>query len=211
MMFILRFVARLLLFVLVLWVVGWFIERFRRRGPMPYAFRWMLDWAPRRLYSPAGAELKWSHIMPGDTVLELGPGTGFLSVEAASMVGEKGRLLCLDVQRPMLGDLSARLGEAGVANADLLVAHGSWLPLRDHCLDSAFLAGVLGEISDRPAAVAELRRAIRPGGVLSISEHLVDPDYQFEDAVRDLCRAVGFSTLDHHRRPLGYTMSFTTP
>ena len=205
---VLRLLRRLVMLAMSVLVAAWFVERFRRRGPMPYTFRWMLDWGARRAILPARRVLEGSHVVSGGTVLELGPGVGYFSVEAASMVGDRGRLLCLDVQRPMLGDLSARLREAGVTNADPLLAHGSWLPLRDSCLDSAFLVGVLGEISDRPAAMAEVRRALKRGGVLSITEDLVDPDYQFEDAVRDLCRAVGFSVLDHHRRFLGYTMNF---
>jgi SAM-dependent methyltransferase len=207
----LRFIFRV---AVVGWAVTsayWLIARYGRQGPMPYSVRWMLDWAPRRLFFPARPVLERSHIAAGGTVLELGPGTGYFSIEAASMVGESGRLLCLDVQRPMLGDLSARLREAGVTNADLLLAHGSWLPLRDGCLDSAFLVAVLGQISDRVAAVAELKRALKPGGVLSVTEYLSDPDYLFEGAGRDLCRAFGFEPMEHIRGLLGYTMNFAAP
>jgi hypothetical protein len=39
----------------------------------------------------------------------------------------------------------------------------------------------------------------------------MDPDYQLEDSVRDLCRASGFEVLEHSRERLGYTMCFTAP
>lgn len=42
-------------------------------------------------------------------------------------------------------------------------------------------------------------------------ETLTDPDYQFEDAVRDLRRASGFEFRDHRRHLLGYTMNFAAP
>ncbi len=208
MLSILRSSAHLLRGLILLWGTAWYVARYRFRGPIPYSLRWLLHSPLRRLTFPQRSVMQRSRIAYGSTVLELGPGTGYFSVEAASMVGEGGRLLCLDLQRPMLRDLSARLGEAGVANAHLFVAHGSWLPLRGDCLDSAFAVAVLGEVSDRPAAIAELKRALKPGGVLSITELLFDPDYQFVDAVQDLCQALGFSRLDHHSRPLGYTTNF---
>jgi len=82
------------------------------------------------------------------------------------------------------------------------------LPLGDRSVDCAFLVTVLGEVPDRPKALAELRRVLKPGGILSISEVLPDPDDQFADVVRDLCRASGFRLLEHRGRFLGFTMNF---
>lgn len=125
------------------------------------------------------------------------------------MVGAEGRLLCLDLQRPMIDILRQRLKEQRIANAHPVVGDALNLPLADHCVDGAFLVTVLGEIPDRPQAMVELRRVLKPGGVLSIMEHLTDPDYQLEGSVRDLCRASGFDVLDHSRQRLGYTLCFT--
>jgi len=150
-------------------------------------------------------------LKPGDTVLELGSGVGYFSVDASRMVGAEGRLLCLDIQPSMIRALHERLEGHRVSNAHPMVGDGLNLPLADDSLDAAFLVTVLGEIPDRPKALAELRRVLKPGAVLSISEYLGDPDYQLEAAVRDLCRASGFSPLDHHRQLLGYTMRFAAP
>jgi ubiquinone/menaquinone biosynthesis C-methylase UbiE len=82
------------------------------------------------------------------------------------------------------------------------------MPLADCSLDCAFLVTVLGEVPDRPKALAELRRVLKPGGILSITESLPEPDYQFPDVVRDLCQASGFRLLEYHQRFLGFTMNF---
>ncbi len=95
------------------------------------------------------------------------------------------------------------------ARALPIVGDGVRLPLRDGCVDEAYLVTVLGEIPDRPRAVAELRRVLKPGGVLSIMESLGDPDYQLEASVRDLCEACGFSMVERRQQRLGYTLSFT--
>jgi SAM-dependent methyltransferase len=209
---------RLLLAVLLaawgvfsVYVFVWFRDRYSGRGPMPYAMRWILHSPLRGLIHPVRPMLDRFGLRAGMTVLELGPGTGYFSVEAGRLLGAGGRLVCIDIQRPMLTDLHDRLTAAGVANAHPVLGDAHHLPLADASVDVAFLVTVLGEIPDRPQGLMELRRVLKPGGTLSITEHLTDPDYQFEATVRDLCRASGFVSGEHQRRLLGYTMNFAAP
>ncbi len=197
--------------LLLVYLVHWIRERYGRGGPMPFTQARELLHPLRRWIHPERSTLERFRLKAGDTVLELGPGPGYFSIEAGRMVGPEGRLLCLDVQPPMVGLLRERLEEQGVANAHPMAADALNLPLADDSVDAAFLVTVLGEIPDRPRALVELRRVLKPGGVLSIMEHLTDPDYQLEDSVRDLCRASGFDVLDHTRQRLGFTMCFTAP
>jgi ubiquinone/menaquinone biosynthesis C-methylase UbiE len=168
----------------------------------------MVDNLPRRVVHPLRSTVDGFHIDKGQTVLELGPGTGYFTVEVARRVGAEGRLVCVDIQPEMIGALRRRLLRAGVANASPVVGDALGLPLADRSVDCAFVVTVLGEVPDRAKALAELRRVLKPGGILSITETLPDPDYQFPDVVRDLCRASGFRLLEHRRRFLGFTMNF---
>ncbi len=204
----LRLLARGILIFGGFYLVNWYLVRYRRRGPMPFTEAGTLRNPLRGLIHPVRRTLERAHVEPGATVLEVGPGTGYFSVEASRMIGGGGRLLCLDIQRPMLAELAEHLREAGVINADLLLGAATRLPLADDSVDSAYLVAVIGEVPDRPQALWELRRVLRRGGVLSITETLTDPDYQLEDSVRDVCRAVGFEPLEHVRGLLGYTMNF---
>jgi len=197
--------------LLSLYVFHWFRDRYSGRGPMHYTMRWILHAPLRRLLHPVQPMLDRFGVRPGMTVLELGPGNGYFSIEAARLMGSDGRLVCLDIQPPMLTDLRGRLTAAGVTNAHPVLGDALRLPLADASVDVAFLVTVLGEIPDRPQGLAELRRVLKPGGTLSITESLNDPDYQFEDTVRDVCRASGFTPRDHHRGLLGYTMNFAAP
>jgi SAM-dependent methyltransferase len=194
-----------------LYVVYWIRDRYGRGGPIPFSQAGTLRHPLRPLLHPVRATLEKFRFKPGDTVLELGPGIGYFTVEASRMVGPRGTLLCLDLQPEMIGALRRRLDESNVTNTHLTVGDATRLPLADSSVDAAYLVTVLGEIPDRPRALAELRRVLRPGGALSISESLTDPDYQLEDSVKDLCRASGFELLHHSGERLGYTMCFTAP
>ncbi len=204
----LRWLRRGLLFFGGLYLVNWYLVRNQRRGPMPFTEAAILHNPLRPLVHPVRRTLARAHVEPGATVLEVGPGTGYFSMEASRIIGPGGRLLCLDIQRSMLAELSQRLRDAGITNAGPILGDATRLPLADDSVDSAYLVAVLGEIPDRVQALQELRRVLRRGGVLSITETLTDPDYQLEDSVRDLCRAVGFEPLEHIRGLLGYTMNF---
>lgn len=189
----------------------WMRERFGRGGPFPAKDARSLLNPLRRWIQPIAPALQTFRIAEGHTVLELGPGPGYFTVEASRAVGAAGRVICVDVQPAMLSILGARLRELRAANARLVAGDAGKLPLADGCVDEAFLVTVLGEIPDRPRTLAELRRVMKAGGVLSVMETLTDCDYQLEDSVRDLCRAYGFDEIDHERRRLGYTLCFSAP
>jgi SAM-dependent methyltransferase len=192
-----------------LFVYSWVRERYGRGGPFPASQAGALLNPLRDWIQPARATLEAFRIDAGQTVLEIGPGPGYFTIEASRMVGPSGRIVCLDVQREMASILRGRLRERGVANAHPLAGDATRLPLAGGSVDAAFLVAVLGEVPDRPAALLELRRVLRPGGVLAFSETLRDPDYVFEDTLRDLCRMAGFELLDVQHEFIGYTAVFT--
>ncbi len=186
----------------------WIRERYGRGGPFPASAANALLNPLRRRIHPAREMLERFGLGPGQTALELGPGPGYFTIEASRLTGEGGRVICLDIQPGMIARLRERLAEANVQNARLMVGDATKLPLKDGCVDTAFLVTVLGEVPDRLAALAELRRVMKPGGVLSFAETLTDPDYMLKDTLRDLCRARGFAYVDEHGHFLGYSMRF---
>lgn len=194
--------------LLAVFAVQWFRERYGRGGPFPASQASTLLHPLRRFLHPTRPTLERFRVGPGQTVLELGPGPGYFTVEASRMVGPRGRIVCLDVQRAMVAILRRRLTQHRVANVHPVVGDATRLPLRDHSIDVAFLVTVLGEVPDRVRALAELRRVLKPGGILSLMETLTDPDYVLVDTARDLCRASGFEVLEHRRQPIGYIMTF---
>jgi SAM-dependent methyltransferase len=165
----------------------------------------------RRLIQDPAKTVRAFRIHPGDTVLELGPGPGYFTVEAARAASEHGRVICVDLQPEMLHALRDRLHTHTVTNARPVAGDATRIPLRDASIDVAFLVAMLGEVPDRPAAIGELRRVIKPGGTLAFAETLTDPDYQVEPGLRDLCRAYGFKPVAREGIFLGYTIAFEAP
>ena len=130
-------------------------------------------------------------VRPSERVLELGPGPGMFTVDAAQRVGPEGRLIAVDIQPKMIAQVEKRVRDTGLTNVETHVADAYHLPLDDTSVDRAFLVTVLPEVPDQSRALAELRRVIKPGGLLSITEEFFDPDYPF-----------AFETV--HRKHLGW-------
>ena len=180
----------------------------RKPTPCPYSQRWLLSNPIRRLFHPMKKTLDAFDLPAGGRVLELGPGSGYFSIDAARRLGPGGRLLCLDIQPDMARFLRRQLQKERATNVDAIVGDAMNLPLRADLLDAAFLVTVFGELPDRQRGIAELRRALREGGVLSITESLPDPHYKRTSTVRGECEAGGFRLRRTVRRPLGFTMNF---
>ncbi len=99
---------------------------------------------------------------PGERVLDVGCGPGFYCAELLDEVGPEGSIVGLDSSAPMLA-LAARRCE-GRRNVGFDEADATSLPVADASFDAAVCVQVLEYVPDVLAAVAELYRALQPGG-----------------------------------------------
>jgi ubiquinone/menaquinone biosynthesis C-methylase UbiE len=141
---------------------------------------------------------------PGETVLEVGPGTGYYSLPVAESLAPAGILHIFDVQQQMLDHTMRRAREAGLANLEPRQGDARRLPYPDAMFDAAYLVAVLGEIPDQDAALRELRRVVAPGGRIVVGELFGDPHMVPEPALRRRAEAAGL-TLEQRLGPrFGY-------
>ncbi|HEY5624921.1 MAG TPA: methyltransferase domain-containing protein [Dehalococcoidia bacterium] len=193
----------------VRYALAWRQER-QRQNVFPAAEASTLLNPMRPVIMPAGRTLDRFGVSSGGIVLEVGPGPGYYSIEASRRVGAAGRLICLDLQRDMIVLLRARLAEAATS-AETGVADATRLPVKDDSIDVAFLVTVLGEVPEPEAALAEMRRVLKPGGTLGLGETMGDPDYIRLGKLREMCGRAGFVEATCHHDVLGYTITFSAP
>jgi SAM-dependent methyltransferase len=141
---------------------------------------------------------------PGETVLELGPGTGYYSLLVAQWLGPRGRLHLLDLQQEMLDHTMRRARKAGLGNVEPRRGDARRLPYPDAAFDAAYLVTVLGEIPDQDTALRELRRVIKPGGRVVVGELLGDPHMVGERMLRRRAMAAGLTLERRVGPPFGY-------
>jgi SAM-dependent methyltransferase len=105
----------------------------------------------------------------GDTVLELAAGVGDTGFQAAALIGEHGRLITSDFSPAMLAAARRRGTELALANVDYRLVDAERIDLPDDAVDGVLCRFGYMLMADPPAALAETRRVLRPGGRLALA------------------------------------------
>jgi ubiquinone/menaquinone biosynthesis C-methylase UbiE len=147
---------------------------------------------------------------PGDRVLEIAPGTGHYTLDAADWIGPQGRLDIFDLQQEMLDHTMRRASERGLLNITPTCGDARRLPYQDAVFDGAYLVAVLGEIPDQQAVLRELARVVKPGGRVVVGELFGDPHWVSPAALRRRAGHVGLHVQRRVGRVLGHYTVLTT-
>ena len=105
---------------------------------------------------------------PGERVLDIGSGPGFLACEIAAAVGESGAVCGLDPSESMRALAERRERGAGSAPVEFLEGSATELPFPDHSFHAVVSTQVYEYVDDMPRALAEARRVLEPGGRLVV-------------------------------------------
>lgn len=105
-------------------------------------------------------------LKPGERVLDIGTGAGFLAAEIADPVGASGEVLGIDRSPTMLA--AARVRCEGKPRVQFREGDATRLPVPDGEADVAMSIQVLEYVPQVGAAIAEMRRALRPGGRIAV-------------------------------------------
>jgi len=106
----------------------------------------------------------------GERVVDVGSGAGFDSLVAARAVGSTGSVIGIDMTADMLTKSRATAAELDLTNVEFREGFAEALPVDDAWADVVISNGVINLCADKLAVFTEIRRVLRPGGVLQFAD-----------------------------------------
>lgn len=146
---------------------------------------------------------------PGERILEIGPGTGYYTLDLAEWVGPEGTVEIFDLQQEFLDHTLRRAAERGLANVVPTPGDATALSYGEDSVDAVVLTAVLGEIPDPVAALGEIRRVLKPGGRLVVGELFGDPHFTTQASLARQASAGGLAWESHSGNWFGYFARLT--
>jgi len=123
----------------------------------------------------------------GMAFLDVGCGLGFYSFAASQIVGDNGVVYALDIDSEYLQHVCEKARRFGMTNIRSRNADATATGLPHACVDIVFVHLVLHDIEDKPAAMMEFSRVLKPGGTLAIDEEGATPVEDIK-ALAERCR-----------------------
>jgi SAM-dependent methyltransferase len=129
-----------------------------------------------------GNPLAFADVKDGDVVLDLGAGAGLDLLVAAKRVGARGRVIGVDMTDAMIEAARRNIAEAGVDNVEVRKGIIEKLPVEDASVDWVISNCVINLSPEKDRVFAEIRRVLKPGGRVRVSDIVVEG---LPEALRD--------------------------
>lgn len=208
-----KVIACLMYTVLILVTLGLLVSMiwrfFSRRHtlPCPSWLGWLVELDnPFTKTNRANVIIEHLNLQPGMKVLDVGCGPGRLTIPTAQKIGPEGEVVAMDIQLGMLERVQSKAQKARLHNIRFLQAGIGEGRLEHNYYDRALLVTVLGEIPEQEKALKEIFDALKPSGILSVTEVIFDPHFQSKKTVLGLARSVGFQEKKFIGNRFAYTI-----
>ena len=201
-----------IVFLLIVVAVIWRLASRRHSIPCPVWLRWLVELDnPFARTSRAAVIVEHIELEAGMVVADIGCGPGRVTIPLARRVGPAGKVVAVDIQAGMISRARKKAQDAGLNNIEFLQAGVGEGKLGSNYFDRALLVTVLGEIPDRRSALKEIFLALKPGGILSVTEIIFDPHFQRRKKVTQLAEEAGFRERAFFGNRIAFTLNFVKP
>lgn len=113
--------------------------------------------------------LEISNIRSGQTILEVGCGTGFFTIPAAQIVGGEGRIIALDASSDYLITVAKKVRMAELTNVEIMQRDALDTGLETESMDMVLLFGVIPfSLLPLDKLLPEMHRVLKPGASMSV-------------------------------------------
>ncbi len=113
------------------------------------------------------------YLREGETVLDLGSGTGKICFIAAQVVGPAGRVIGVDVTAEMIAKARSNLERLDLPQVSFQVGEAESLPFPDNDFDLVISNGVLNLTLNKEQALEEAYRVLKPGGRFMVADQVL--------------------------------------
>jgi ubiquinone/menaquinone biosynthesis C-methylase UbiE len=134
---------------------------------------------------------------PGESVLDIGTGTGTIAFHAASLVGPDGNVIGVDLSKGMLSEANKKLAESDFTNLEFVLADAEQLDFANNRFDRIYCASAFFCILDPLSTLQQWHALLKSGGILGFHAQ-PETSYYWVREARKVFTRHGYPYLINH-------------
>ncbi|MBD3214551.1 MAG: methyltransferase domain-containing protein [Candidatus Lokiarchaeota archaeon] len=151
------------------------------------------------------------NLRPGMKVVEIGPGKGNYTIVVAEQVKPGGMVYAIDISEDIITRLKERVREENIEYINPQIDDVYELSFEDKSIDRVLAIACLPELPDQVKALQECKRILKPDGIISLAEIILDPDYPFRKTEKRWAREAGLQLKEEFGNWFVYQFNFKKP
>ena len=162
----------------------------------------------RRLLQKPQVIAQRMHLSPGMIVVEIGPGKGNYTKAVANKILPSGKVYAIDIQDWVIEHLKNKIQKEKISNIEPRIDDAHNFSFPNESVDRILAITCLPEIPNPTQVLRECYRILKPSGIVSLCELLIDPDYPRRKTEKRWAAEAGFELSEEFGNFLTYQLNF---